>query len=204
MSYLVDLRKEARADLLHVKVVQTVQRGDGVSERLAGRSGAPLRARILKRFARAHRESVHGTAFRHLRGPPRWIAALLPVALRRGGQLQLRGQILRQAAVLLQCVAADPPRPVLGRHRGDGEVTAARVILAGRRGVTGTVLHVDYPRHRFLMRVQQLGVGRRRAVRRCRRIIRARIHKQALVLAGSLRARQRRMVVDHLGRLRGR
>lgn len=129
-------------------------------ERLTGCPSTSLRARILKRLARTYCQSVYGAALRHLRGPPRKIAAHLLVTPRRGrGRLQLRGEILRRAgrAILLQRVAADLPNPVLGRRRGD-EVTDARIVFAGYGGdrrIAGAIPYVDsYPRRRLLIHVQ--------------------------------------------------
>lgn len=126
-SYLEDLREEASADLLHIKIVQSVQRGDRVPQRLTGSARPPLRARILMRITGAHVQ-VANIAL-HFGGPPR-VTALLPVIPRRG-QLQLRRKILGQTgnAALLQRVTVRL-HPILGRCRG-GKISPAVSLLAG-------------------------------------------------------------------------
>lgn len=196
VPYLVNLREEARADLLHVKVVQAVQRGDGVPERLTRRAGTPLRAWVLKRFA--HVQPVHAAV--HLRGSPR-IATLFSflVATRRRWP-QFGRQVLRRRtrrAALLRRVVFNS-RPVLGWCRGD-EVTGAGVVLAGAgrtRGIAGAVLRVDCrSRWRLLMRAQ---VARDRSARR---VIRRRRVRERFLVIGRFSTQWR---VNHLGRPRGR
>lgn len=136
-SYLEDLREEASADLLHIKIVQSVQRGDRMPQRLTGSARPPLRARILIRITGAHVQ-VANIAL-HFGGPPR-IAALLPVIPRRG-QLQLRRKILGQTgnAALLQRVTVRL-HPILGRRRR-GKISPAVSLLAGGGGCRGDHVH---------------------------------------------------------------
>lgn len=131
-SYLEDLGKESSADLLHVKVIQSVQRGNRMPQRLAGSSCPPFGAGILIRITRTHVQAAD-IAF-HFGGSP-WITALFSLPVTPGRrQLQLRWQILRQTgnATLLQRVAVRF-HPVFG-WRGRGEVASAVPLLAAAGG----------------------------------------------------------------------
>ena len=135
-TYLEYFREESGTDLLHVKVIQSIQRGNRMPQRLAGSTCPPFRAGILIRITRTHCVQAADIAF-HFGGSP-WITALFSLPVTSGRrQLKLRWKILRQTGnATLQRVAVRF-HPVFRRCRR-GEVTSAiSLLVASRRSGSG-------------------------------------------------------------------